>query len=168
MIDPAPPYSPISSTGQPEITILQGGLAMRPPGPQLGTHITRENYFVLMEGAGTSKEASIRDVSLGVGFTALTTAASLFFSCDLTRTINTNPGVIKVPIWGPLLTLIFMLFIGLFSIILAYISNIRAKGDTGRMSYKLLLERLRSDLGIQPDPIPASRNWWHFGFSRSA
>lgn len=144
-------------TQQPEpsasnITILPGGLEVKPPGTVRGTHINVQDYYVLMEGAGTARDASVRDVCIGIGSTGLTTSIGLMLSTPLVQFVDVGDGRTLSDVkWGPLACVLLLGAATIAATVIAFIAHKRTKGDPGRRSFAILLERLRSDLGVPPD-----------------
>lgn len=107
--------------------------------------IDKQDYHILMEGAGNPLDTSVRDVSAGLAASGLTTALSLLPSVDYDKL--TGPVV--------LFTILFCSFI--FFSVLSVLAHMRTKGDKGRKSYVELMDRIKIQVGDTTSvPTPAT------------
>jgi hypothetical protein len=117
-----------------------GSNIVYPPPAYEHASITSQDFLILKEGTGSSRDASIRDISCGICFTSLASAIALWGACSMTRAA---PGG---TVFEPKPCFAFMAFIVLAVVSLLAIALTwhRAKGDSGRPSYQAVVTRIQS------------------------
>jgi hypothetical protein len=130
---------PVPGAGNPA-AMVQHSIASGPAVVQAPTHtpsvmLNLQDFRILTEGAGNPRDASTRDVCIGVAVAAFTTAASLFQSVDLDK--NT----------GPIKLFLGMVFASAAAFVIAVLAHLRTRDDKGRKSYAALIARMRAEVG---------------------
>jgi hypothetical protein len=145
----APPPSGRSEASQP---ISLGSNLVQPPQPYFHATINRQDFQILMEGAGTSSYASARHVCLGVFFTSLVGALSLCVTCDFTKTVHQGSESFTVLLLKPCLGIGVFILLALVSLVIWWLFRSRAKGDRDRDSYREVVDRLKKSFGMGDAP----------------
>jgi len=112
---------------------------LQSPGKVKGALMNRQDFQILLEGAGSPSDASTRDVGYGVAVSALTTAVSLCPSVEGDK----NGGPIKL--------FIVMSCAAVAAFVVAILFHARTRTDKGRQSYREVVERFRAHLDMK-DP----------------
>lgn len=130
---------------QANISVPTRPATMALPGEGQIASLDRQDFNILIEGSGGSRDASIRDVSIGICSTALTAAVCFFFTTSFSTVTHEGGPAIA---WGCVITFGSLAVLTIASGATAAAIVIRNRGEKHRPSYRDLVARLRSELGI--------------------
>jgi hypothetical protein len=117
----------------------QANLMTAPP-PRRNIMLSQQDFDILMESAGSPRDASVRDLSFGFA------GSCILALIGIVAGIATSS--VDSPLWL-LLCIVALMCFTVASIALGLYAASRTKHDKGRQSYVRLLERIKTDLVVK-------------------
>jgi hypothetical protein len=120
---------------------------VKAPGAARMAMINAQDFAILMEGAGNSRDASVRDVCAGLVASGVMWLVAFWVATDFTR----MEGSVRVPLLTPIIAFALLTIFTVGALVEGVLCHYRSRGDCGRVSYKKLIDRIEDDLKASRD-----------------